>query len=848
VSNLKKFLLHIEGMHCPSCEKLIKMTLEKEGILVDDISHKKHAASIRADSFDKGKIGNILKNLGYELKNVESLPGSNALETTEDSGSVCPIVPEEENVSQETMSIEKPESIKRITLAVGGMTCASCVAVVEKTLKNVAGVVDAKVNLATERAVVDFDPTRVLPEKLAMAVEQAGYSARVLKSGSRIESLIEEQESAQKEHERAQLRRFIIAASLSVPIVLFSMVPFFMDLLPMRAHRLLLLLLTTPVQFYSGLPFLKGALEALKRRYGNMDLLVALGTLSAYFLSLYNTITLKSHVFYETSALLITFILLGKILESRVKRRTTSAIRKLIGLAPKTATIIKSGTEMQVSLEEVMPGDIALVKPGETIPADGTVVEGYSFVDESMLTGEPIPVEKLPGAVVIGGTVNQNGMLKIRVEKVGEETVLSQIIRLVDEAQGSKPPVQRLADTISAYFVPAVVLIALATFAVWFFLMDAPLEKAVLTAASVLVIACPCALGLATPTAIMVGTGLATQRGILIKSGESLELAGKAKAVIFDKTGTLTYGKPSIKKLLLDDSLTPDEMQECIVAAYSLEKHSEHPIAKAFVKYIETSFSNITVASVGNFEAIPGKGIRGEVNGKTYFIGVFKEIPIKESKSPVLSSLLKEMEKGRTVSYISVNQRIVGGFSAADTLRETAKESVELLKSAGLEIYMITGDNRLTANAIAAEAGIPEKNVVSEVYPHEKAEKVKDIKREIGTVIFIGDGINDAVALAEADIGVAVGSGTDIAIESADIVFMKPDLKLVYTSIDLSRKTLSKIYSGLFWAFFYNTIGIPVAALGLLKPEFAGLAMALSSISVVTNALLLKRYNPQKNI
>lgn len=844
---MKKFMLEIEGMHCPSCEKLIKTSLEKEEIIVDEISHKKQLAIIRSDNFNEEKIRNLLKSLGYGLKDVKSLQSSDELKTTEVVSSTCPIVPAtKENSIEKIRKNEKTESVKRITLAIGGMTCASCVLVVEKTLKNVTGVLDVKVNLATERATVDFDPTKVSPEKLVVAVEQAGYSAKVLKSGSGIESLIEEQELAQKEHEMSQFKKFIIAALLSVPIVLFSMVPNFMNLLPIQTQRLLLLLLATPVQFYSGLPFLKGAIKALKSRYGNMDLLVALGTLSAYLLSVYNTITLKSHVFYETSALLITFVLLGKILEARAKRKTTSAIKRLIGLAPKTATIVKDDIEINVSLEDVLPGDIVLVKPGETIPADGTVIEGYSFVDESMLTGEPMPVEKLPGSAVIGGTVNQNGMLKIKVEKVGEETVLSQIIRLADEAQSSKPPVQRLADKISAYFVPAVVIIAFITFLVWLFILGSPFDKAILTAASVLVIACPCALGLATPTAIMVGTGLATQHGILIKTGESLELAGKAKAVIFDKTGTLTHGKPLLKKLIIDDSLSPDEQNEFIRATYSLEKHSEHPIAKAFVEYIEAHFKDVTLMSVNNFEAVPGKGIRGEVNGKTYFIGVFKDTPIKDSKSPVLSLLLEEMKKGRTVSYISVNGKIVGGFSLADMLRETAKESIELLKKAGLEVYMITGDNNLTATAVAAEVGIPAKNVISEVYPQEKVEKVKEIRDEVGTVIFVGDGINDAIALAEADVGIAVGSGTDVAIESADIVIMKPNLNLIYVAVDLSRKTISKIYTGLFWAFFYNTVGIPIAAFGLLKPEFAGLAMALSSISVVTNAILLKRYKGKK--
>lgn len=733
------------------------------------------------------------------------------------------------------------ERSERATLAIGGMTCAACAAVIEKALKSLNGIQEATVNLSTERASVVYQPEKITPEEIVKAVERVGYSARFLKSGARMEELLKEQEKAQRKRERRQFSLFWLALSLSLPAALLSMFPPLMNLLPRENRNLILFLLATPVQFVAGWPFLKGAFQSLRKFYANMDVLVSLGTLSAYFLSVYNSFFSSGPVFFETSSLLITFILLGKILEGRAKSRTGRAIKKLIGLAPREARVIKGLQEIVVGIDDLIPGDLVLIKPGEKIPADGVVVEGSSFVDESMLTGEPLPVEKLPGSQVVGGTINKQGSLKVRVEKVGEETVLSQIVKLVEEAQASKPSVQRIADLISAYFVPLVILIALGTFFAWYFFFGAGFVKALLTAVAVLVIACPCALGLATPTAIMVGSGKGAQNGVLIKSGEALEKAGKVTALILDKTGTLTEGKPVVTDLIFNET-SEEEKNHVLRGVYSLESLSEHPLAEAIVNFIKQSFPEIKKAEVLQFEAVVGSGVKGKLGKDWFFVGVSKERMESVENEGFWKKIEERKREGKTVSLVQLNNKLVSAFVIEDKLKEEAKETVTWLQKSGIKSYMVTGDNRLTAEGIGKEAGIPLQNIYAEVLPKEKAEIVKKLQAEGETVAFVGDGLNDAVALAQADVGIAIGSGTDVAIESADIVLMSGSLKSVLVAIDLSRKTIRKVWTGFFWAFIYNLIGIPIAASGQLRPELAGLAMAFSSVSVVTNALLLNRY------
>lgn len=736
----------------------------------------------------------------------------------------------------------KEEKAERATIAIGGMTCAACVAVVEKTLKSLSGVREATVNLSTERASVVYFPERVTPEEMVRAVESIGYSARFLKSGARMEELLNEQENAQRKQERRQLRLFFLALTLSIPIALFSMFPPLMDLLPMETRNLVLFLLATPVQFVAGWPFLKGAFQSARKLYANMDVLVSLGTLSAYFLSVYNSFFSFGPVFFETASLLITFVLLGKILEARAKSRTGIAIKKLIGLTPKEAIVLKGTQEIVVGIDDLIPGDLVLIKPGEKIPADGVVVEGNSFVDESMLSGEPLPVEKLPGSKVIGGTINKQGSLKVQIEKVGEETVLSQIIKLVEEAQASKPGVQRIADLISAYFVPLVILIAIGTFFSWYLLLNAGFVKALLTAVAVLVIACPCALGLATPTAIMVGSGKGAENGVLVKSGEALEKAGKLTTLVFDKTGTLTEGKPVVTDLFFNE-VEEEEKKKVLSGVYSLESLSEHPLAEAIVSFIKRSFPQAEKARVSQFEAVVGAGVKGLVGEDWFFVGVSKEkIAEKKESGNFWEKIEEKKREGKTVSLVRLNNKVVSALVIEDKLKAEAREAVNWLNRSGIKPYLVTGDNRLTAKSIGKEAGIPSENIYAEALPGEKAEIVKKLQQNGETVAFVGDGINDAVALAQADVGIALGSGTDVAIESADIVLMSGSLKSALIAIDLSKKTIRKVWTGFFWAFIYNLLGIPIAASGQLRPELAGLAMAFSSVSVVVNALLLNRY------
>lgn len=760
-----------------------------------------------------------------------------------------------------------------VTLGITGMTCSSCQAVIERTLAATSGVSSAVVNLAAESATVEFDPAVASVDDIIGVIKASGYDALVLaqaeESGS--EGARDLQREAQEAHTRHQRNLLVLSASLAVPAFIFTMVPPFMDVLPVVVATWLAntfggawdphmvmkyvgLILATPVQFIAGAQFYRGFWHALKRRMGNMDTLIAIGTSAAYFYSVAATFWLvEEPVFYEVAAMLITFVILGKLLEARAKGRTGDAIKKLMGLAAKTARVVRGGEEIDIPVEQVVAGDIVVVRPGEKVPVDGVVVEGSSSVDESMLTGESIPVEKHEGDTVIGATINKLGSFRFRATKVGKDTALAQIVRLVEEAQGSKAPIQRFADYISSYFVPAVVVIALVTFLVWLFVVPGlfpgaldgftPFVKALLVGTAVLVIACPCALGLATPTAIMVGTGKGAENGVLIKSGEALETTHKTSAIVFDKTGTLTHGKPVVTEYELFAEEGPVGREELFRLAASLERSSEHPLAEAIVAHARENGLELPV--VAGFAAVPGHGVEGEVEGRRVVLGN-RKLMVREGLdvSPWAARIEQLEGEGKTVMLTAIDGAPTGLIAVADTLKENSREAVARLREMGVEVYMITGDNRLTAEAIAAQAGIDPAHVLAEVLPEHKASEVATLQERGLSVAMVGDGINDTPALAQADIGIAMGAGTDVAMETGGIVLMKDDLRDVVTAIELSRATIRRIRWNFVWALGYNSLGIPIAALGFLHPEFAGAAMALSSVSVVTSSLLLKRFKP----
>ncbi|NOX71206.1 MAG: cadmium-translocating P-type ATPase [Candidatus Micrarchaeota archaeon] len=718
--------------------------------------------------------------------------------------------------------------MKKKELKICGMHCQSCVSVIERSLKKKEGISYANVNLATNKATVEYDETKVKDSDIIELIKSRGYDARI-SEGNEIDN--------GNENIRKLKRKLAFSAILSIPVFFLSM--FFHNILPYQEY--IIWILTTPVQFIAGYQFYKGAWGALKNKSANMDTLVALGTSAAYFYSVYSVLFSGSgHYYFETSAVLITLILLGKTLEAVAKGRTNEAIKKLVALSPKIATVIRDGKEHKIPVDDVRIGDIIIVKPGEKIPVDGIIIDGHSSIDESMVTGESIPVEKGKDDAVIGATINKHGSFTFRATKIGADTTLARIIKLIEEAQGSKAPIQRFADTISAYFVPIVLIISFATFIVWFFIFSGGFEFAMLTAVAVLVIACPCALGLATPTAIMVGTGKGAQNGILIKGGEALETAHKIKYVIFDKTGTITKGVPVVTDIVPLSEMKEDEI---LKIAASIEKKSEHSLADAILS--KASEKNIELLDASDFKAIPGHGIEAKIGSRSYFLGnrrLMKDYQID------ISSFEEEMEslenEGKTVMLLGTDEKLIGSIAVADPIKETSKEAIEDLKKIGIEVYMITGDNKRTAKAIAEKAGV--NNVFAEVLPEDKAEYVRKLQKN-GKVCMVGDGINDAPALAQADIGIAMGSGTDVAMETGDIVLMKNDLKDVPHAIKLSKTTMSKIMQNMFWALIYNIIGIPIAA-GVLYPSFgillnpmiAGGAMAMSSVSVVTNSLLLK--------
>lgn len=743
------------------------------------------------------------------------------------------------------------EKIKKEKIKISGMSCIRCSTTVEKSLKLLEGVKNASVNYATGEAYVEYSPELVDISEIYSQIEKVGYKPVIEdvsdKSGSR-----KEREEYLKEKEYLSLKKkFIIALSFSIPLFYVSMGEHLFLPVPdvFKKHMYLIqFFLSTAVVFTGREFFIKGILSIVRSKAANMDTLITLGVGSAYIYSIYSSLNslkngIDAHLYYETAAFLLTFILLGKMLEAKARNKTSEAVKKLIELKPKKALVLRDGKEVELNVEEVVVDDVIIVKPGEKIPVDGIVIEGNSIVDESMVSGESMPVEKKPGDKVIGGTVNKTGSFKFKATAVGSDTLLSQIIKLVEEAQGSKAPVQRLADKISAYFVPAVLIIAIISFSLWL-IAGKSFVFALTVAITVLIIACPCALGLATPTAVMVGTGIAAKNGILIKNAEALELAHKINAVVFDKTGTLTHGKPAVSDVKIYDG---DEKEFLSVAA-SIERKSEHPISKAIVKKAEEL--ELKLYEAESFNSHTGLGVSGRVNGKDVLIG--NKRFLTENNISLNSSMENDIERfesdGKTVVMVAVDGRIMGIIAVSDILKDEAKIAVSKLKKMGIKVLMITGDNKKTAEYIANQLGIDE--VISEVLPQHKADEIKKLKRKGYVVCMVGDGINDAPALAVSDVGIAIGGGTDIAIEAGDIVLIKDSLIDVIKAIDISRYAMKKIKQNLFWAFIYNVIGIPVAA-GLLypftgfllNPVIAGAAMAFSSVSVVTNSLLMKKYS-----
>lgn len=793
----------ISGMTCAACAIRIEKGLNKlEGVEEANVNLALEKASIKfnPESVDQQAIQKKIKDLGYDV-------------VTE-----------------------------KVEFDIVGMTCAACTTRIEKGLSKLDGVFKSNVNLALEKATIEYNPELVTTSEMVNKIDKLGYKASIKNEDNKIETMNHREREIE-----TQKGKLIFSIILSIPL-LWSMVGHFsftsfIYLPEMLMNPWMQLALAAPVQFIIGKQFYIGAYKALRNKSANMDVLVALGTSAAFFYSLYITIDSigrNQHMlslYFETSAILITLIILGKLFEAKAKGRSSEAIKKLMGLQAKTAIVFRDSEELEIPLEEVVVGDIVYVKPGEKIPVDGEVIEGRSAIDESMLTGESVPIDKTVGDSVIGATINKNGFLKIKAMKVGKDTALAQIVKVVEEAQGSKAPIQRLADIISGIFVPIVVGIAIVTFLIWFiWVTPGNFAEALEKLIAILVIACPCALGLATPTSIMAGSGRSAEYGILFKGGEHLETTHHITTVVLDKTGTVTHGQPVLTDIVMSGEIDETEFLSLVGTA---EYPSEHPLAVSIVDGIKEK--GITLLNNTDFEAIPGYGVKAVVENKQILVGTKKLIEQNNITIPkdALDKKNQFEHEGKTAMLVAINEQYAGLIAVADTIKDTSKEAIKRLQELGLEVIMMTGDNQQTATAIAKEAGIT--NVIAEVLPEGKAEEVKKLQNQGKKVAMVGDGINDAPALAAADIGMAIGTGTDVAMEAADITLIRGDLNSIADAIYMSKKTIRNIKQNLFWAFAYNTLGIPLAALGLLAPWLAGAAMAFSSVSVVLNALRLQR-------
>ena len=824
--NITKDNIKISGMSCASCAKAIERAVKKLDTDIDaSVNLTTEKLSI---SYNSEKVN---------LKDIESA------------------------INKAGFGVVKEEIAKEVVIPIGGMTCASCSKAVERAIKKLDGIKKVDVNLATEKATISYIPSKIKLYEIKEVINKIGFKVLEMDNKKAVDK-----DKLRKEKEMKTLfTKFIISSVFAIPLFYIAMgqmiggpigplpIPDIINpnINPLN-FGLVQLFLTIPIVI-AGNKFYSKGIKSLIAKAPTMDSLITIGTSAALIYSLYSLYLVINgdtshvhHMYFESAGVIITLVLLGKYFEARAKGKTGEAIKKLMGLSPKTAIIIKNDREIEIPLEEVEVGDIILVKPGSKIPVDGTVIEGYTSVDESMLSGESIPVEKSPGSQVVGASINKNGSIKFKADKVGSDTVISQIIKLVEDAQGSKAPIAKLADIISGHFVPVVVTIAIISGLAWY-IAGKGTVFALTVFIAVLVIACPCALGLATPTAIMVGTGKGAENGILIKGGEALETTHKINTIVFDKTGTITEGKPVVTDIIIVNDMDENEV---LKIAASGEKSSEHPLGEAIVKECEKR--KLGFYKVDKFESIPGHGIEVEINNKTILLGNKKLMNDRniniiniESKSDLLA------REGKTPMYISMENEIVGIIAVADIVKENSLRAIEKLHEMGIEVAMITGDNKKTAQAIASQVKID--RILAEVLPQDKSREVKKLQEEGKFVAMVGDGINDAPALAQADIGIAIGSGTDIAMESADIVLMRSDLMDVLNAIKLSKSTMTNIKENLFWAFGYNVIGIPVAAgilylFGgpLLNPVIAALAMAFSSTSVLLNALRLKRFKVEK--